>query len=158
MPLQELAVISIHPDPERPLELDLKHILSALGERLEDWVWCIRDLDCLGQGQDAEAFSRAVEDAGSPGLWINSEDFLRRSRGIYQTIEGSFLAFPGSLDRRSLDGDELCLGLFPTSKAEFAIVAVDGCYFDIYSKDPAATHELLERFATARPEPADHYF
>src|SRR5438094_229702 len=140
MQTQELSVISIHPDPARPLDLDLKHILSGLGERLESWVWCITDLDWLGE--DGEMLCRAVEAAGPGGLWLDSQELIQHVQGIYQTIEGSFLAFPTSLDRRIIDESDRDLASFPLSKAEFAIVAVDGCYFDVYSKDAVATHDL----------------
>jgi hypothetical protein len=156
MQTHELAVISIHPDQARPLDLDLRHILSALGKRSENWVWCVRDLDWLGE--DGETLYRAVEAAGPTGFWLGSQELEQRAQSIYQTIEGSFLAFPKSLDRRSLDITDLDLASFPASQAEFAIVAVDGCYFDIYSKDALATQDLLGRFPNVHSEPTDRYF
>jgi hypothetical protein len=156
MQTQQLSVISIHPDADRPLDLDLRHILAAIGDRLETWVWCIRDLDWLGE--DGETLCRAVEAAGPEGFWLNSADLLHRAQGIYQTLEGSFLAFSQSLDRRTMDAGDLDLTSFPSSKAEFAIEAVDGCYFDVYSKDAVVTRDLLERFPNARSEPTDRYF
>ena len=149
-------MISIHPNPARPLDLDLRHILAAVGDRLETWVWCIRDLDWLGE--DGEALCRAVEAAGLEGLWLDSEELLQRAQGIYQTIEGSFLAFSQSLERRTIDAADLDLASFPLSKAEFAIIAVDGCSFDVYSKDAVVTHNLLDRFPNTQSEPTDRYF
>ena len=61
MQTHELSIISIHPDPARPLDLDLRHILSGLGKRLGKWVWNVRDLDWLGE--DGETLCRAVEAA-----------------------------------------------------------------------------------------------
>jgi hypothetical protein len=156
MQTQELSVISIYPDSARPLDLDLRHILAAVGNRLETWVWCIRDLDWLGA--DGETLCREVEGAGPEGLWLDSTDLLHRAQGISQTIEGSFLAFPRSLDRRTIDAGDLDLASFPSSKAAFAIEAIDGCYFDVYSKDSVVTRDLLERFPNARSESTDHYF
>src|SRR5205823_4888644 len=108
--------------------------------------------------EDGETFCRAVEAAGPEGLWQTSDELLRRAQGIYQTIEGSFLAFSRSLDRHTIDGSDLELASFPSSKAEFAIVAVDGCYFDVYSKDAVVTHDLLDRFPNAQSEPTDRFF
>ena len=100
MPIRELGVISIHPDPSQPLGMDLRHILSTLGGNLGDWIWCVKKLDWLGD--DGEAFCAAVEAAGPGGLWIDSHDLVEKAKGIYQTIEGEFLAFPRSIDRRNV--------------------------------------------------------
>jgi hypothetical protein len=156
MQTQELSVLSIHPDPARPLDLDLRHILSALGERLGNWVWCVRHLDWLGK--DGETLGWAVEAAGPGGLWLDSQQLIEGAQGIYQTIEGSFLAFSKSLDRRTIDASDLALASFPRNKADFAIIAVDGWYFDIYSKDSLITNDLLHKFPSARAEPPDRYF
>jgi hypothetical protein len=156
MPTKELAVISLHPAPDQPLGLDLMQILSALQGRLGRWVWCVRNLDWLGH--DGETFCRAVEAAGPGGLWIDSHELIERAQGIYQTIEGEFLAFSKSLDRRTIDARDLSLSSFPAGRAEVAIVAVDGCYFDVYSKDAGVTNSLYERFPDARADDPDGYF
>src|SRR2546430_2351613 len=116
MQTQELSVFSIHPDPTQPLGLDLKHILSGLGSRLGNWVWCVRNLDWLGK--DGETLCQAVEAAGPEGLWLDSQELVQHTQDIYQTIEGSFLAFPKLLDRRTIDSSDLGLAGFPLSKAE----------------------------------------
>jgi len=155
MKTRELGVLSFHPDPSEPLGLDLKHILSALEGKLGDWVWSVKTLDWLGN--EAEAFCEAVEAAGPGGLWIDSHDLVAVVSGIYQTIEGEFFAFPRSIDRREVGTIDLDLSSFPASKAVIAIIAVDGCYFDIYSKDPEVT-SLLEKLPNARSESPERYF
>ncbi len=99
MKTHEIVVVSLRPDPSNPLGLDLKHIIAALGRKLADWVWCVKNLDWLGK--DGEAFCQAVEAADPGGFWIDSQDLVRRIQSIYQTIDGEFLAFPKSIDRRS---------------------------------------------------------
>ena len=155
MQIRELGVISIHPDPSQPLGMDLKHILHAFDGKLENWIWCMKNLDWLGNG--AEAFFEAVEAAGPRGLWIDSHDLVAVVSGIYQTIEGEFFAFPRSIDRQEVGATDLDLSSFPASKAVIAIVAVDGCYFEVYSKDPEVT-SLLEKLPNARSESPDRYF
>jgi hypothetical protein len=155
MQTRELGVISIRPDPSQPLGMDLKHILAVLEGKLGSWVWCVKNLDWLGN--QAEAFCDAVEAAGPQGLWIDSHDLVARASGVYQTIEGEFFAFPRSIDRQAVQPTDLDLSSFPTSRALAVIVAVDGCYFDVYSKDPEVT-ALLETLPNARSESPDHYF
>ncbi len=62
MKMQELAILSLHPDPSNPLGLDLKHILSALNRKIAAWVWCVRNLDWLGENaeSDTEQEIRAI--------------------------------------------------------------------------------------------------
>lgn len=156
MRTRELAVVSIHPEPADPLGVDLKQILSALGVEAGDWVWCVSDLDCLGVG--AEEFCLAVSTAGACGYWIGADDLQRRAQGIVQTIEGQFLAFPKSLDRTAISAKDLDLWNFPSSQAELAIIAIDGCYFDVYSKDTAIVAMLRRRFADARIEDPSNFF
>jgi hypothetical protein len=156
MRTRELAVVSIHPDRSEPLGVDLKHILAALEGSLGAWVWCVKNLDWLGE--DGESLCQAVEAAGPDGLWIDSNELREYVGRIYQTIEGEFLAFPKSIDRQRLDGNDVDLSSFPTSKAVVAIVAVDGCYFDVYSKDPGVTASLVEGLQNVRLENPDQYF
>ena len=133
MKTQNVSIVSIHPDPAKPLELDVKHILAALGPHLQQWTWCVRNLDWLGE--NAEAICKRVEAAAPKGLRITSPELLEAARGVYQTIEGEFIAFPRDLDALEVDLQG-GVGSFPTSKADFAIVAVDGSFFVIYAKDP----------------------
>jgi hypothetical protein len=156
MKTQEVTVLSLRPDPANPLGLDLKHILSAFDRNLGDWVWCLKNLDWLGE--NGESLCQAVEAAGPGGFWIDSRDLVKEVNGIYQTIEGDFMAFPRSIDRRNLGVLDLSLSSFPASKSVIAVVAVDGCYFDIYSKDPESTNTLLERFPDATVENPELYF
>ena len=156
MKTQELTVLSLRPDPTDPLGLDLKHILSAFGSKLADWVWRVKNLDWLGN--DGEPLCQAVEAAGPGGYWIDSRELVKEVNGIYQTIEGEFTAFPKSMDRANLGPLDLELSSFPESRAVVAIVAVDGCYFDIYSKNPDATNMVHERFPEATVENPEVYF
>jgi hypothetical protein len=156
MKTRELSVISLHPDPSNPLGLDLKQIISALDREIEDWVWCVKHLDWLGE--NGESLCQAVEAAGAGGFWIDSPVLLQEVAGIYQTIEGEFIAFPRTIDRRQLGLLDLSLSSFPASRAVVAIVAVDGCYFDVYSKDSKTTGRLYERFPDARVEDPKLYF
>ncbi|HEV3121499.1 MAG TPA: hypothetical protein VGY53_06335 [Isosphaeraceae bacterium] len=150
MKTQELAVLSLRPDPSHPLGLDLKHILAALQRDIPDWVWCVKNLDWLGE--NGESLCNAVQAAGPGGFWFDSQDLVKVVKGIYQTVEGEFIAFPRSIDRRALGPQDLSLSSFPSSRAVAAIVAVDGCYFDVYSKDSQATSRLHETFPGATVE------
>lgn len=134
MQARTICVFTIRPDPSRPLAMDLKHILAALDGAPAAWVWCVRGVDVLGEG--AEAFCEAVEAAGPGGLWVESDDLLSIAAGIYQTIEGTFLAFPEGTEPGMIPASDLDLASFPTSPAVLAIVAVDGSWFDVYVKDP----------------------
>jgi hypothetical protein len=148
-------VLSIHPDPEQPLAIDLKNLLQVLGPRLPGWVWCIRYLEWLGDAD--EGFDQAVEAAGSSGVWLSSADLMRHAKQVYQTIEGQFLAFPKNTDRGQLDDQDLNLLDFPFNKMELAIVAIDGCFFEVYAKDPSLVN-LLSCFKDVREEDPTHYF
>ncbi len=105
-----------------------------------------------------ESRCKAVEAAGPGGFWIDSHDLVKEVKGIYQTVEGEFIAFHQSIDQRELGPIDLSLSSFPGSRAVVAIVAVDGCYFDVYSKDSEATSKLLEKFPGATVENPELYF
>lgn len=134
MPTRNIAIVSVHPDPAQPLACDLKDLLAALGAYLEEWVWCVRNLDWLGP--NSEAFCKEVEAAGPEGLWISSRELLSQAAKVYQTIEGEFLAFPREIDPRTVAISERNLESFPRNRAELAIAAVDGGFFEVFAKDP----------------------
>jgi hypothetical protein len=109
--------------------------------------------------RDRSSWDRIVVEAAGPGgLWIDSEGLVKQSNGIYQTIEGKFMAFPKSIDRRELGPLDLSVSSFPASKAVVAVVAVDGCYFDVFSKDHETTNRLHEKFPDAMVEDPALYF
>ncbi len=154
MKTQNIAIVSIHPDPAVPLGIDVKDILAALARRLPEWIWCIRKLDWLGE--NADALCQMVE-ATPTGLWMTSQDLVAQARGIYQTIDGEFLAFPRKTEPKAVEDQEVSLAFFPESRAELAIVAVDGGYFDIYAKD-ASDVAALHGLRNAHAENPDEYF
>jgi hypothetical protein len=155
MKTQNVSIVSIHPDPARPLELDLQHILAALAPHSSRWKWCIRNLDWLGE--KAEAVCRRVEAAGPAGVWMNSEELLNEARQVYQTIEGEFLAFPSDVDPEEISIHDEALNAFPGSQAELAIAAVDGGFFEVYAKD-ADVLASVRKFKDVRDEDPSRYF
>jgi hypothetical protein len=155
MKTQDITILSIHPDATQPLAFDLKELLAALKPYCERWIWCVRNLDWLGE--NSEAVCQQVEAAGLAGLWMSSQDLLGHARGIYQTIEGEFLAFPREVDPRTVNADEVNLGAFPASRAELVIVAVDGGFFEVYAKDPKLLTPLRQ-FKDVREEDPGAYF
>jgi hypothetical protein len=70
-----VTIVSLRPAADKPLELDLKHILHALRPFLSEWVWCIQKVDWLGD-DSSEDVCRRVADAGASGLWISALPFL----------------------------------------------------------------------------------
>jgi hypothetical protein len=157
MKTQKVTIISIRPEPDEPAVVDVKDILTALKLYWDRWQWCVRNLDWLGNDNNAEAFCRDVEAAGPTGLWIAGPDLLRHACDAYQTVEGEFLAFPREIDPKEVDCDQLSLRAFPTSRAELAIVVVDGFFFEIYAKDPEALVPI-RRLKNVRDENPAAYF
>lgn len=155
MQTQNVSIVSVHPDPAQPLAFDLKDLLAALTPYLGRWIWCLRNLDWLGQ--DGEVLCKKVEAAGPAGFWIPSQDLLKQAGKIYQTIEGEFLAFPSGVDVRTIDAAELSLRSFPWNRAEIAIVAVDGGFFEVFAKDPVRL-TALRCFKDVRDEDPSGYF
>jgi hypothetical protein len=155
MHTQQISVVSVHPDPAEPLAVDLKDLLAAFAPHLDQWIWCVRNLDWLGQ--DAEKLCGEVEAAGPAGLWISSQDLRQQAGGVHQTIEGEFLAFPRGIDPGTVDAAELNLATFSWNRAELGIVAVDGGFFDVLVKDPALLR-CLKGFRDVRAEDPGNYF
>jgi len=88
---------------------------------------------------------------------MTSEELIGHAQGIYQTIEGDFLAFPRQVDPSTVTSDELSLRAFPASRAQLAIVIVDGGFFEVYAKDPDFLGPLRQ-FKDVRNENPREYF
>jgi hypothetical protein len=129
-----ITIMSLRPAIDGPLEFDLKHILHALRPFLSEWVWCIQKVDWLGD-DISEDVCQKVAGTGANGLWISSDALLEIVNKVYQTIEGVFLAFPIATDPGTLPLKDIELKYFPTSPASLAIVAIDGSFFEVYTKD-----------------------
>lgn len=155
MQLRELEVTSIRPGPGDGPGIDLKHILSALAPKLGGWSWCVRHLEWLGA--DDEPFCQAVEAAGPGGYWLDSESLVQRASGIYQTIEGDFLAFPAEFGPADVGPSDQDASSFAEGRAIVKIVATDGCYFDVFSKDREVSGLLHAALPDVRDEDPSLY-
>jgi len=157
--MQETAVLvlSIHDHQNSVLAFDLKEVLQALGKYSEKWTWCITRLECIGR-EDSETMCQAVETAGASGIWASWQELVKLADKIDQTIEGELLAFPADIDKRTIAAADLDLGVFPTSKAELAIVVVDSSYFEIYAKDPGIAATIRGHFQEVYVQDPSKYF
>jgi hypothetical protein len=159
MPQGELTVVSIHDhELSEKRELDLKDILSALGERAARWNWCILyDFEALGSGENLDELTQAIWQARPGGMWLSGQEFVRFAHGIQQTIDGEFQAFPVGLEPQSIHVEEL-QARFPESRAELVIHIIDGCIFEVYAKQAEDIARLRARFADVHQEDSTHYF
>jgi hypothetical protein len=145
--MESLQVLSIH-DRARPvLAFELKDTLRALQPMLERWRWFIYGLETMNPLPVAEQ---------AEGSWLSSSDLTRVAGDIVQTIEGTFIAFPLSLDGIALL--ECTRAAFPTSRAELMVIALDSSCFEIYAKDPQVRNLLKQHFHDVRDENAQSYF
>lgn len=69
------------------LNLDVHAILVALGDRAANSIWQVSGIDCFGE--NAEELWALDDNKQS----IAGNDLLRITAGIYQTIDGYFIAF-----------------------------------------------------------------
>jgi hypothetical protein len=152
---ETIQVLSIHDAKDMQLAVDLKDILRVLTGYLTRWTWCITSLDC--QGGECDAVCQAVENA-SPGSWMSSEDLVKFAGGVHQVIEGTFIALPKNIDRESIEPADLDLGEFPSHRAEFAVVVVDGSWFDVFTKDPEIADLLRRSFEDVRDQNPGNFF
>src|SRR5262245_8823232 len=151
-----VEVFSLHPHADPP-EFDLKDILRALEALAKGCVWWLSGLESVG-GAVCESGGRASDTAGDKGLWMPWAELEAFAQDTRQTIEGRLVAFPADLDRRAVTAEERGLGAFPTSRASLAIVAIDGCYFDVYAKTPDVGASLRQHFREVRVEDPSNYF
>jgi hypothetical protein len=150
-----VQVWSIHDTNDSGLAFDLKDVLRALNGRLGQWTWCVTELDSLGG--ESEALCRAVEAARGAGVWLSSEELVRLADGIYQTIDGTFIAFSRGVDRQTTNAAAE-LAEFPNGKAELAICVIDGSVFEVYAKDAEIGELLRCSFRDVRTEDPSMYY
>jgi hypothetical protein len=151
-----VSIVSLWPDPDRRLDLDLKHIVSALRPFWAEWRWCVKNLDWLGD-QSSEDICKAVERAGQIGLWMSSEELVDNANKVYQTIEGQFLAFPTGTDPRTLSSVDLNLREFPSNRAQLVIAAIDGWFFNVYAKDATFLMPFRNMKGVRQEDPNVHF-
>lgn len=135
-------------------------ILETIGERILGWQWRITDLDAYGFGEafpprnilgTAEQVTRLCqESATSDGTWLSGYTLLQGTRGVMQTIEGSFYAYPATTNPEQLSAHDKDTRYFLTNAMELSILVRDGFYYDIITKDAGVIANLLTQFPTAR--------
>jgi hypothetical protein len=151
-----IQILSIHDRRDACLAFDLKDVLRALGRHLEQWIWCITELDCIGSR--TEAVTQQVKAARGRGVWMHSAEMMKLAGDMDQTIDGEIIAFPKDIDRHSIEARELNVSAFPGSRAELAIRAVDSSFFEVYTKDPEIAHLLRRQFKDIHSEDPTRYF
>jgi hypothetical protein len=149
-----VQVLTIHDKRGSVLQFDLRDVLQVLGAYLEQWVWCVTELDAVGR--DCEELCQAVEASRGAGVWLSSQELVTWAGRISQTIDATLLAFPRSIDRSSL-GAEGDWGVFP-ERAVLVIRAIDSFYFEVLTTDPEIAVLLRSHFQDVRCEDAGLYF
>lgn len=134
---------------------DLRDILACLGRPIDHWSWCLFRLDAIGP--TAADICRRIESAGETGLWLTTEQLRHEALGIDQTIEGEFVAFPDSVEPTNVAPEEWSWLNFPSSRAELAIVAIDGTTFDILAKNSRMLTEIRRHWPVI-DQPISNYF
>ncbi len=150
-----ITIVSIATDQSGQPLPDLNSIVSTLGSGVNQFNWLLHRLDALGP--NAESLCGRVELAGDDGLWLSTEQLFEETAGITQTIEGELLGFPNSIDRSSIGYDERFWLRLPTSRAQLAIVAIDGMEFDILSKDNRLISNLRNKWHVTDQSITDYF-
>ncbi len=150
-----IRIVSLRPDKNRPLDLDLRHILAVLKPLLPHVTWRVRNLDWLGD-ETSEKLCELVANAGRSGYWISSEQLCIRADDVYQTIEGEFSAFTRDPDPSSLALSDISLRPIPLNNALLVIVAIDGTSFEVYSKDSEYVEQLKTRLGACEQDPRQY--
>jgi hypothetical protein len=140
---------------------DLQDVLGALRLYLDRWVWCITELDATSLPSTAQAVDdaiRQVADAGRLGFWLTSQKLTTLAAQIFQTIDGTFIAFPAGTAGTPRDEAMVHLAAFPDGDAELAIQVVDSSVLEVYAKDREIPAVLRRHFQDVREEDPHAYF
>jgi hypothetical protein len=131
--IRDMRGITIHFQGSlgRPVQLELKDILVALGPAACAARWICDAVECIGPG--AEALHRLSDDKRSVG----GDSLLRIANEVDQTIDGYFRAF-----RKA------------GRKPWLVIRAVEGD-FDVYSYDDAVFETLAQHFPYITDHPSE---
>lgn len=118
-----LTIQDSMPDGSR-LAFDLRHVLSAIGDRGIGSEWRLSGFE--GSGGDA---LQSLEQLADSGRSIHWDDFVRLADGVVQVIDGVFTAFlPGE------GGPWL------------TVRAVDGSAFDVETADEEVLRRIRRSF------------
>lgn len=109
------------------LKIELRHILTALGERAIACNWLVEGVEAIGP--EAEN----LQEISDTFATLAGDALINLANGVGQIVDGKFSAF---------DKD---------AEAPWIVVsAVDSSAYDITSTDLNQLHELRHRFPTAQ--------
>ncbi len=150
-------ILSIHDmAPQGFLAFDLKEVLVCLGSAVQDYVWLITELDCLGEG--AQRLCEQVSRASGVGVVWTGLELLAASAMFSQTINATLIGVPKETNASENLSDLGHVELFPESRAEVIIRAVDSSFFEVMTKNPDHVQALQARFKDVRVEETEKYF
>jgi hypothetical protein len=147
--MSSVSVLSIHDSNGPLLAFDLKDILQALKPIMDRWTWYVYSLETVGDVSGPACWD---------GTWLTTGELMNLASEVTQTIEGTFIAFPHEPGGRNTAATDLNERAFPTSRAELLITAIDGGFFEVYTKDRKVTELLRRRFKDVREEDPNMYF
>jgi formylmethanofuran dehydrogenase subunit E len=144
--MRKMWIVSIHDrHPAGYLAFDVIDIIDAILPKVSSYYWIALDVDWIG-GSIRE------------GETMTTFELKLCLANVVQIIDGIFLGYNTlcpELDRGKAAKD---YAHFPDSDADIAIVAVDGSFFEVYTKDAEIIRLLRDRFVDVREEDVSNYF
>ena len=140
-----------------PLEgqYELFDLLDALKSEVLRYRWSVSDVELSHLPDATVNINRLVADSPQKVLWASGNDLYEWSRSVTISNWGAFLAFkPEQADFKYVE-IPYSEGRPPSiqhSDAQIEVQAVDGGYFEVYSRDHRVIDLLKEHFVVKAVE------
>lgn len=144
--------MSVHDKVGIDRNVDIRHIVDALGQFIDGYTWAVTFLDCMGEGTD-EICDRVANAAEQESVTVLTAEELRALvRAITQTVDARILGIPlGESDTE--EAVQLAQsGCFLQSRAEVLIYVADNSLYAVVTKQRTHIDALRTEFSYTRDE------
>jgi hypothetical protein len=136
--------------------LELDAIFHAIGnDVISDLTWGVEAIAV--NGPQAQDFCTMVESAPEHRILVTGTELLEYVQAFLQVDEGIFAGYHNDSDAAIFLRFGWARTRFTSPACELAMVAVDGCGFDVYLRSRVYADRLTAHFKAARWEDPANY-
>jgi hypothetical protein len=144
--------LSIHDKVGSGRHVDIREIVAAMGDFIDDYIWALAFLDCMGEGTDEICNRLNMAAQQGSVIVLTAEELRSLVRSITQTVDATIFGVPLGETGPHEAVRMAQSGRFLQSRAVILIYVADNSLYAVVTKEQRHIDALRANFTDVRDE------